>query len=142
MRRAQNGSRTKKPLIRIAALIVALITVVLFAAAANKIRQAATPYSIDYRTTDYAYAASSGRFGDLYDTALRDMADGKKYSGEVKELRALAFYYENAVLANAYRGAGNTAKAAEFEDKMKALEAELGSLASSAEKVRKVTSLS
>ena len=136
MRRNETAAAPKKPLIRIAVILTAIVTLIVFMIAMYKIRDAATSYSYGYKTTDYAYSASSGRYGDLYDTALRDMAEGKKYNGEVEELRALAFYYENAVLANAYRGAGDSAKADSFEEKMKAYEAELGSLSSYAAKVQ------
>ena len=132
----RNTVRRRPPLIRIAVIITALITLVLFGAALNRIRESSRGYSYYYKESNYAYPAASGRFGELYETALSDMMEDAKYSDEVKEYRALAFYYENAVLAHAYRECGDDTKSTHFEDKMKLYETALGSQAVKAAAVR------
>ena len=52
------------------------------------------------------------------------------YSVEIMECRALAFYYEQAVLEHAYRLAGESDKADSFAERMREYETQLGSLSS------------
>ena len=66
------------------------------------------------------------------------MGEQASYSTEVEECRALAFYYEQAVLEHAYRATGETEKADAFANRMKEYESELGSLAKKADDVRSV----
>ena len=126
--------------LKVITAIVAVIVVVLFITAASQIREVAQGHSIDYDSRDYLYSAETNRFGRLYDTTVRDMEKRASYSSEVAECRALAFYYEQAVLEHAYRTTGDTAKADEFAQRMEEYEAELGSLAPKAEAVRKAVS--
>ena len=127
---------SRSPL-KIVTIIVAVIVVVLFAMAASQIREASQGYSSEYDTRDYIYPAEGGRFGQLYDAAIRDMGRDADYSTEEAECRALAFYYEQAVLEHAYRVTGDDAKADKFAQRMKEYESELGSMSSKAEAARK-----
>lgn len=132
----RTNQSTRSPL-KIVVAILAVIVVILYATAAFQIRETSEGYSIDYGIRDYIYSAESGRYGNLYDTALRDMDRQTSYGTEVAECRALAFYYEQAVLEHAYRAAGDTGKADEFAKRMEEYEAQLGSMSSKAELVRK-----
>ncbi|MBP3867389.1 MAG: hypothetical protein J6D25_06215, partial [Eggerthellaceae bacterium] len=128
----QTAKNSRSPL-KIVTIVVAVIVVILFAAAAGEIREASQGYSSEYDTRDYIYPAESGRFGQLYDVAIRDMGRDADYSTEESECRALAFYYEQAVLEHAYRVTGDDAKADKFAQRMKEYESELGSMSSKAE---------
>ncbi len=132
----RTNQSTRSPL-KIVVAILAVIVVILYATAAFQIRETSEGYSSDYGIRDYIYSAESGRYGNLYDTALRDMDRQASYGTEVAECRALAFYYEQAVLEHAYRAAGDTGKADEFAKRMEEYEAQLGSMSSKAELVRK-----
>ena len=134
MTRTNQGTRSP---LKIVVGILAVIVVVLFATAGFQIRESSEGYSSEHGIREYIYAAESGRFGNLYDTTLRDMDRNASYDTEVAECRALAFYYEQAVLEHAYRTAGDTDKADEFAKRMEEYEAQLGSMSSKAELVRK-----
>lgn len=130
---------TRSPL-RIIVTIVAIAVVILFASAGFQIADESRGVAYDCDSRDYIYPAENGRFGNLYEVAVRDMAKRTSYSPEVEECRALAFYYEQAVLEHAYREAGNDGKADEFANRMREYEAQLGSMSSKAEVVRKLVS--
>ena len=132
----QVAASAKSPL-KIAVIILAVIVVIVFAMAAYTIGESARGYSYDYDARDYVYSAENGRYGQLYDTAIRDMEKDAEYGAEVEECRALAFYYEQAVLEHAYRVTGDDAKADEFAARMAEYEAQLGSLSKKAADVRK-----
>ena len=136
------ATREKHSPLKIVAIVVAFFVVILFTCAAGQIRDYSQGYTITYDTRDYLYPAENGRFGSLYETALQDMDKKTSYSTEVAECRALAFYYEQAVLEHAYRKTGNTEKANEFTARMKEYEAQLGSMSSKAEAVRKAVETS
>lgn len=116
--------------------IVAVIVVLVYALAALEISDTAKGRSYGYDVRDYLYAAENGRFGTLYDTAVHDMARQASYDAQVEECRALAFYYEQAVLEHAYRVTGDGEAADAFAQRMAEYEAQLGSLAPKAEAVR------
>lgn len=120
--------------------IVAVIVVILFVTAGMRISDYAKGSTYEYDARDYLYPAEGGRFGDLYDTTIRDMGKHVTYSPEIAECRALAFYYEQAVLEHAYRATGDDAKAGEFAERMAEYESQLGSLASKAAVVREQVS--
>lgn len=133
MMRAKSGGNS---FLKILVAIVAVVTAILYASAVFQISETVQRAGYDYDARDYLYAAESGRYGDLYDTAVHDMGKQTKYSTEVEECRALAFYYEQAVLEHAYRANGDDAKADEFAQRMKEYEAQLGSMSSKADAVR------
>lgn len=126
----------KRSALSVVVAIVAVLVVLVFAAAGFEIADTARGYSMDYDARDYLYAAESGRYGDLYDTAMRDMDKDATYSAEVMEYRALAFYYEQAVLEHAYRQTGGKEKADAFAQRMAEYESELGSMSPKAEDIR------
>ena len=134
------ATKTKKgarsPL-KILVTIVAIIVVILFMSAGIRISDRSKGYSNEYDARDYLYPAEGGRFGTLYYIAVSDMDKNATYTSEVEECRALAFYYEQAVLEHAYREAGNDAKADEFAARMKEYEAQLGSMSSKTTAVEK-----
>ena len=131
------AGRKKSSPLKIPVIIVAIIVVIVFVAAGYKIHETSEGYTPEYDARDYIYSAEQGRFGNLYETAVHDMAKTAEYSPEVAEYRALAFYYEQAVLEHAYRVAGDAAKADEFAARMAEYEAQLGSMASKTEAVHK-----
>ena len=124
----RENSSTRSPL-KIVVTIVAIIVVLVYASAVVQINNYASGYSYGYDTRDYIYSAENSRFGNLYDAAVHDMDKNANYSTEVAECRALAFYYEQAVLEHAYRTCGDTAKADAFAKRMEEYEAQLGSMA-------------
>ena len=129
-------SRSGRSPLKVLVVIVAVAVVILFASAAFQIADHSKGYSYDYSARNYIYPAESGRFGSLYEVAVQDMGKHANYSAEVQECRALAFYYEQAVLEHAYRETGDTKKADEFAKRMKEYEAQLGSMSARAEAVR------
>jgi len=131
----QSAQKMRSPL-KIVAIILAVAVVVIYAGAAYSIHDTSQGYVYDYDARDYLYPAESGRYGDLYDTAIRDMGKQVEYSPEVEECRALAFYYEQAVLEHAYRATGDIEKADAFAARMSEYGAQLGSLSKKAEDVR------
>ena len=135
MTRARQSDRSP---LKTLVIIVAILVVLTFMMAGYQINESAKGYSYDYDARDYVYSAEGGRFDSLYDTAVWDMGKHAEYSTEVQECRALAFYYEQAVLEHAYRAAGDNAKADEFAARMQEYEAQLGSMSSRAEAVRKL----
>ena len=132
----QAAGNTKSPL-RIPVIILAIIVVLVFAMAAYTINDSSRGYSYDFDARDYLYPAEGGHYGQLYDTTVRDMEKTAEYSSEIEECRALAFYYEQAVLEHAYRVAGDSAKADSFANRMGEYEAQLGSLTKKTDDVRK-----
>ena len=137
MMRAKQSERSP---LKIIVAIVAVIVVILFLSAGFQIKSHSEGYTIDYDTRDYIYSAERGSFGNLYDVALRDMERHATYNPEVAECRALAFYYEQAVLEHAYRATGDDKKADEFAKRMGEYEAQLGSLSSKTKLVHKSVS--
>lgn len=137
MTKAKQGRRTP---LKVLAAILAIVVAILFISAGVRISDHAKGYVIDYGIRDYIYSAEAGRYASLYDTAISDMSKDAEYSVEVEECRALAFYYEQAVLEHAYRTVGDNAKADEFADRMADYEAQLGSMKGKAEQVRKAVS--
>jgi len=138
MTKVKRGKRTP---LKVIAAVLAVVVTVLFVSAGMQIAEHAHGYVSDYDARDYIYSAESGRFGSLYATAIRDMNKDAKRSAEVDEYRALAFYYEQAVLEQAYRAAGDSAKADEFADKMVEYETQLGTVKGKAESVRQQVSV-
>jgi len=134
MTQAKKSSRSP---LKIITAIVAVIVVILFLSAGLQIRDAAQGYSTDYDSRDYLYSAEHGQFGQLYETAVQDMDKKTDYSAEVSECRALAFYYEQAVLEHAYRATGDNAAADAFAQRMEEYESQLGSMSSKAKAVQK-----
>ena len=130
----------KRSFLKALTIGVAVVVVLLFVSAGFSIYDSAQRHSVDYDARDYLYPAEYGRYGALYDTALSDMNKQTTYSSDVEECRALAFYYEEAVLEHAYRMTGDDAKADEFARRMGQYEAQLGSMSSKAEAVRKAVS--
>lgn len=137
MMKAKQGKRS---ILKVISAILAVIVVILFASAVMQINRSAHRYTVDYGIRDYIYSAEMGRFDNLYDTAISDMYKDADYTAEEEECRALAFYYEQAVLEHAYRVTGDDAKADEFAQRMKEYEAQLGSLSSKTEVVQKAIS--
>ena len=133
MMKAKRGERSP---LKVVVTILAIAVAILYVSAGFRIASESEDYSIDYDARDYIYSAESGRYGDLYDTAVRDMNKRASYSAEVAECRALAFYYEQAVLEHAYRATGDDAKADAFAQRMKEYEAQLGSLSGKVKGVR------
>lgn len=132
-------TKTRSPL-KIIVTILAVIVVLVFVAAFNLVQNATQGHSVDYDARDYVYSAEYGRYGSLYDTAISDMVKGKEYKAEVEEYRALAFYYEQAVLEHAYKSVGNIEKAEAAAARMEDYESQLGSLSNRAEDVRDAVS--
>lgn len=130
----------KRSPLKVVVAIVAVVVVFLFASAGFRISEYSQSHMADYNARSYIYPAEQGHFGDLYETTVQDMAKQAEYSAEVAECRALAFYYEQAVLEHAYRLAGDDAKADEFAKRMQEYEAQLGSMASKAALVRQQVS--
>ena len=134
----KNVTTAKQSPLKVVVIILAVIVVVLYGTAILSINETARGLNAEYDARDYLYSAEHGRYGNLYDTTLRDMGKKTTYSAEVEECRALAFYYEQAVLEHAYRVTGKTDKADAFAARMKEYESELGSLAKRAADVRAV----
>ena len=128
--------KAKRSPLKVVAAILAIVVTILFVSAGVQIADHSKGWTVDYDARDYLYPAESGRYGSLYDTAIRDMRKDKEYSAEVAECRALAFYYEQAVLEHAYRVAGNDAEADRFADRMEEYASQLGSMSGKAEAVR------
>ena len=143
MTRVKQGKEIKQgkrsPL-KILAVMLTIVVAVMFISAGVRISDHSKGYVIDYGIRDYIYSAESGRYGSLYDTAIHDMSRDAEYIVEVEECRALAFYYEQAVLEHAYREAGDSAKADEFADRMAEYELQLGSMSGRADAVKKAVS--
>ena len=133
MMKAKRGERSP---LKVVVTILAIAVAILYVSAGFRIASESEDYSIDYDARDYIYSAESGRYGDLYDTAVRDMNKRATHSAEVAECRALAFYYEQAVLEHAYRATGDDAKADAFAQRMEEYEAQLGSLSGKVKGVR------
>lgn len=130
------NSKASSPL-KIVVTVIAVIVVILFVSAGAQINNASKGYSYEHNVRDYVYPAESGRFGNLYEIAVRDMDKHTEYTPEVEECRALAFYYEQAVLEHAYRTTGDVEKADQFAERMKEYEGQLGSMSAKAEAARK-----
>ena len=130
-------AKGKQSPLKVVVIILAVIVVFVFAMAINTINDSSRGSSYNYDSRDYIYAAERGRYGELYSTTLRDMEKRTEYGTEIAECRALAFYYEQAVLEHAYRTAGNAEKADEFAKRMEEYESQLGSMSKKAEDVRK-----
>ena len=131
---------SKRSPLKIIVTIVAVIAVVLFVSAGFQISSYSKGFSYDCDIRDYVYPAESGRFDNLYAIAIQDMDKNTEYTPEVEECRALAFYYEQAVLEHAYREIGDDEKADQFAKRMEEYEAQLGSLSSKTEVVHKTVS--
>lgn len=136
----QTAKSSKSPL-KVVSAILAVVVVLLFVGAGVQIKDTSQGYTVEYDARDYMYSAEYGKYGQLYETAVDDMDKRADYSAEVAEYRALAFYYEQAVLEHAYRAAGDNAKADAFAERMSEYEGQLGSLSSKAEAVRKAVSV-
>ncbi len=121
---------SKKSPVKVLVIIVAIAVILVYISVAMLISDAAKGRSFDYDARDYLYSAENARYDNLYDTAIYDMERHAAYNDDVQECRALAFYYEQAVLERAYRESGDTAKADEFAERMKEYEAQLGTLSS------------
>ena len=126
---------TKRSPLRFFTVLVTIITVFMFLNAFASIHEASYGYYRDYKERDYAYNLIDGDYGSLYETAIQDM-DNTHYTGDIPAYRALAFYYEQAVLARAYEENGDTQKAEAFRARMKEYETQLGPLTEEAAKVR------
>ncbi len=133
------NNTTRSPL-KIVVTVIAVVVVILFVSAGFRISESSKGYSYEHSVREYVYPAESGRFGNLYEIAVRDMDKNTKYAPEVEECRALAFYYEQAVLEHAYRTTGNDGKADQFAERMEEYEGQLGSMSSRAEAARKAAS--
>lgn len=131
------ATRSDRSPLKVVVTLLAIAVVVVYAMAGFQIRENAEGYRMDYDARDYIYSAETGRFGDLYEVAVRDMDKHAAYSSEVAECRALAFYYEQAVLEHAYRTTGDAEKADQFAQRMEEYEAQLGSLSEKTEAVKK-----
>ena len=132
----KQASQAKRSPLKIAAIVLAVVVVIVYVTAALAIGDIARGRDLGYNARSYLSPAERGRYDTLYETALLDMGKSAEYSAEVEECRALAFYYEQAVLEHAYRVAGNDAKADEFATRMSEYETELGSMAGKAADVR------
>ena len=134
MRTRQGKLLPLKVLVTVLAVIVAAV----FVSAAYQIGEHAQGYARGYDARSYIYVAEGERFGDLYETAVRDMGKDARRDAQVAECRALALYCEQAVLEHAYREAGDAEKADAFANRMGEYEAQLGSMAPKANVVRKL----
>ncbi|MBR0405105.1 MAG: hypothetical protein IJI68_07905 [Eggerthellaceae bacterium] len=134
-----NRKGNRSPL-KVLAAILTIIVVIMFISVSVRVNDYSKGYVVDYGVRDYIYSAEDGRFGNLYATAIRDMSRNAEYTAEVEECRALAFYYEQAVLEHAYREAGDNAKADEFAARMAEYESQLGSLRGKVDAVKKAVS--
>ena len=132
----KNIANSKQSPLKIVVAIIAVIVVIMFATAGMRISESASVSHYDYDERDYLYPVESGRYGMLYETAIQDMGKKKQYTAEVSECRALAFYYEQAVLEHAFRTVGDNAKAREFANRMAEYEADLGTMSDKASDVR------
>lgn len=137
MTKAKKGKRSP---LKVLAVILTIVVAILFISAGAQISNHSRGYVNDYDARDYIYSAEIGRFDSLYDTTICDMSKDAEYSPEVEECRALAFYYEQAVLEHAYRVVGDDEKADEFAARMAEYESQLGSMKGKAEAVRKAVS--
>lgn len=63
----------------------------------------------------------------LVENVHRNEAYGAPVKGEMEQLYAVAYYYEEAMLYLAHRGAGNEAQAKQCHDKMQEYEGQMGS---------------
>lgn len=135
MMRAKQGKLLP---LKVLVTVLAVIVAVIFVSAAYQIGEHARGYASDYDARAYIYAAEGERFGDLYETAVRDMGKDAKHDAQVAECRALAFYCEQAVLEHAYRATGDAEKADAFAKRMGEYEAQLGSMAPKAKAVREL----
>lgn len=136
----RNKSRSRHSKLRLVAVLTALLTLALLVSAGLRIKDYASGSVVTYDLRDYLYEADRGRYGYLYETALRDMNKNTSYSPEVAEYRALAFCYEQAVLEQAYRQVGQEEKAQEFARRRQEYEGQLGSLSPWADKIRQAVS--
>ena len=127
--------KEKKSLLKLAVQGLLIITVILFLAAGFRIRTFSRGYPIRYDARDYVYSVEYNRFDDLYETTISHMERDVIYDEQVTEFRALAFYYEQAVLEKAYEEAGESEKAAAFREKKEEYRKELGSVSSKANAV-------
>ena len=133
-------AKGKQSPLKVIVIILAVVVVFVFAMAINTINDSSRGSSYDYDSRDYIYAAERGRYGELYSTTLSDMEKHTEYGTEIAECRALAFYYEQAVLEHAYRATGDDKKADEFAKRMEEYESQLGSLSSKTKLVHKTVS--
>lgn len=124
----QKKVKEKKPRLRIVAEILVIVTVIAFISAWLRIDNFSRGYYYRYNASNYLYDVERNSFGKVYTTAVRDMRREASYDDNVKECRALGFYFEQAALENAYRKAGQEEKANAFADKKKEYEGELGTL--------------
>lgn len=127
-------SKNRSPLGLLTKILV-IITIIAAIMAAFRIRENSRSYTYTYSESDYVWDLQNNRFGDMYDTAVRDMHREKNYSKDVEECRALAFYFEQALLEKAYRDNGFEEKADAFAEKKAEYADQLGSLASKAKDV-------
>ncbi|MBQ9041998.1 MAG: hypothetical protein IJ111_04205 [Eggerthellaceae bacterium] len=133
MKQSSKGKRTP---LKAFAIILAVLVVVLYVTAGMRINDVSQGPRYDYDARDYQFSVSRNRFGMLYDTAIQDMNRQAEYTEQVEEYRALAFYYEQAVLEHAYRVAGDAEKADAFAERMGEYESQLGSMSDKTSAVR------
>ena len=135
MTRSASAKRTP---LKVVVTVLAIVVVLVFIAAFSSIANYSKGFSAEYDVRDYVYSAEYGRYGELYETTVRDMAKDTEHKPEVEEYRALAFYYEQAVLEHAYRTVGDAEKADGFAARMKEYETQLGSVSKRADDVREI----
>ena len=127
--------KQKKSLLKLAVQALLIVTVIMFISAGVRIRNYSHGYAYNYSARDYVYDIENNRYGDAYYTAIDHMGRDVSYDEDESEFRALAFYFEEAVLEKAYREDGQTEKAEAFEAKKEEYRNELGSLSSKAKAV-------
>ena len=136
---SRSRTSSKSPL-KVIVTVLAVIVMLTLIAGAYRIHDYSQDYIYEYDARDYIYDTERGTYGSLYNTAVKDMNKRDNYSADVAEYRALAFYYEQAVLEHAYRMSGNDEKADAFAERMSEYESQLGSLEFKAKDVREAVS--
>ncbi|MBO5209560.1 MAG: hypothetical protein J6B68_09490 [Lachnospiraceae bacterium] len=74
-------------------------------------------------------------YDSLVDTVYNNEANGVKHTGDMEELYAVAYYYENAVLYHAYQVSGDSKGAQEKYHKMEEYESQMGDYAFAKEEI-------
>lgn len=87
---------------------------------------------LDYQTVYLADEATLIRqvnyqeYDSLVENVYRNAAHGEPLQGDMQKIYAVAYYYEAAMMYNAYQTVGNTGEAQRQYEKMQEYEAQMG----------------
>lgn len=110
--------------------IVVLLSAILFIQAVTFIREASGYMKMSETDEETLMRQLNGRQYDmLVENVYRNEARGAKAEGDMAQIYAAAYYYEAAMLYNAYQKAGNKEQAQEKYARMQTYEKQLGEYA-------------